>query len=279
MALAVTLATSGAMPVTAVLPVIFGAHAGSSVTVLIAGLSGKQNARKLGICTFVYKVLGVLILLPALPWLQGLLSGAAGGLAGKIVLAQVGVTLFNALVFYPFADALARFSGAIAERTGRERLAAPVYLDEDLLEIPSLAILLLSKEMIRLANYIEMYCQVLFVSAPNGDKTFQELPGAIRELSEACEEYMYGIHIPSDDVSSENLLHGVLFHGILPSDGENSFRGTAASCRSRSGRAARQGAREDHLGRAHQGGHDGYPACPEGLRPGGRGFRRRCREI
>lgn len=199
MALAVTLATSGAMPVTAVLPVIFGAHAGSSVAVLIAGLSGKQNARKLGICTFVYKALGVLILMPALPWLQGLLSGAAGGLAGKIVLAQVGVTLFNALVFYPFADALARFSGAIAERMGGERLAAPVYLDEDLLEIPSLAILLLSKEMIRLANYIEMYCQVLFVSGPNGNKAFQELPGAIRELSEACEEYMYGIHIPSDD--------------------------------------------------------------------------------
>ena len=201
MALAVTLATSGALPVTAVLPVIFGAHAGSSVTVLIAGLSGKQNARKLGICTFVYKVLGVLILVPALPWLQDLLSGAAGGLAGKIVLAQVGVTLFNALVFYPFADALARFSGAIAERTGRKRLAAPVYLDEDLLEIPSLAILLLSKEMIRLANYIEMYCQILFVSGPNGNgnKEFQELPGAIRELSEACEEYMYGIHIPSDD--------------------------------------------------------------------------------
>ncbi len=199
MALAVTLATSGAMPVAAVLPVILGSHVGSSVTTLIAGMSGKQNARKLGICSFVYKVLCLPLYIPVLPWFENYIFNGPGGLASKIVLAQVGVALYNAVVFYPFTETLARFSAAIAERAGRERLAAPVYLDEDLLEIPSLAILLLSKEMIRLANYIEMYCQVLFVSAPNGDKTFQELPGAIRELSEACEEYMYGIHIPSDD--------------------------------------------------------------------------------
>ena len=199
MALAVTLATSGAMPVAAVLPVILGSHVGSSVTTLIAGMSGKQNARKLGICSFVYKVLCLPLYIPVFPWFENYIFNGPGGLASKIVLAQVGVALYNAVVFYPFTETLARFSAAIAERTGRERLAAPVYLDEDLLEIPSMAILLLSKEMIRLANYIEMYCQVLFVSAPNGDKTFQELPGAIRELSEACEEYMYGIHIPSDD--------------------------------------------------------------------------------
>ena len=198
MALSVTLATSGAMPVTAVLPVILGAHAGSSVTVLLAGLSGRQNARKLGISTFVYKVLGVLFLIPALPWLQELLADAPGTLAAKIVLAQVGVTLFNALVFYPLADYLAAFCGAVAEKTGRERLSAPVYLDDDLLDVPSLAILLLSKEMIRLANYIEMYCQILFLPGQDA-KGFEELPGAIRELSETCEEYMYGIHIPTDD--------------------------------------------------------------------------------
>ncbi|TDY61699.1 Na/Pi-cotransporter [Aminivibrio pyruvatiphilus] len=199
MALAVTLATSGAMPVAAVLPVILGSHVGSSVTTLIAGMSGKQNARKLGICSFVYKVLCLPLYIPVLPWFENYIFNGPGGLASKIVLAQVGVALYNAVVFYPFTETLARFSAAIAERAGRERLAAPVYLDEDLLEIPSLAILLLSKEMIRLANYIEMYCQVLFVSGPNGNKVFQELPGAIRELSEACEEYMYGIHIPSDD--------------------------------------------------------------------------------
>ena len=197
MALAVTLAVSGALPATAILPVACGAHIGSSVTVLLAGFSGRQNARKLGVCTFVYKFLGVLFLLPFFPWLQGFMA-SGGGLAAKVVQAQVGVTLFNALVFYPFTDILAHFSARIAEQAGGERLGAPIYLDDELTDVPSLAILLLSKEMIRLANYIEMYCQVLFSPEKSLDG-FEELPFAIRELSEACQEYMFEIHIPSDD--------------------------------------------------------------------------------
>ena len=54
MALSVTLAVSGPSA-TAILPAVCGAHVGSSVTVLLAGFSGRQNARKLGVCTFVYK--------------------------------------------------------------------------------------------------------------------------------------------------------------------------------------------------------------------------------
>jgi phosphate:Na+ symporter len=198
MALAVTLAVSGALPPSAILPVICGAHVGSSVTVLIAGLSGRQNARKLGICTFVYKFFGVLFLLPFFPWLQDFLVLSGGGLPAKVVQAQIGVTLFNAFLFYPFADTLARFSARISERAGGERLGAPIYLDEELTDVPALAVLLLSKEMIRLANYIEMYCQILFLP-DQSIKGFEDLPFAIRDLSEACQEYMFKIHVPSDD--------------------------------------------------------------------------------
>jgi phosphate:Na+ symporter len=198
MALAVALATAGALPLSAVFPVVMGAHVGSSVTVLLAGLSGKQNARKLGICTFVYKLSGVLLLIPLLPWIEMLLSRAGGPISGTIVMAQVGMTVFNALVFYPFTDLLASISGQIAERTGGERLGSPVYLDEELVEVPSLSILLLSQEMIRLANYMELYCQILFFPE-QGRREFEQLPSAIRDLSETCEEYMYRIRISADD--------------------------------------------------------------------------------
>ncbi len=194
MALVITLATSGALPSTAILPVVCGTH----VTVLIAGFVGRKNARKLGICTFIYKFLGVLVILPLFPWLQRVISSSGGSLTALVVQVQVGVALFNALVFSPFTEFLVHISTVIAERTGEERLGAPIYLDDELTDVPSLAILLLSKEMIRLANYIEMYCQVLFAPEKRLEG-FEELPFAIRELSEACQEYMFEIHIPSDD--------------------------------------------------------------------------------
>ena len=200
LALTVTLAVSGVLSEAAIVPIVLGAHAGSSVTVLIAGLSGRQNARKLGISTFVYKVIGVLAIIPFVPWLQEFIAGTGGRAASKIVLVQVGITLVNALMFYFFVDQLAWISSLLSEKMGKERLSAPVYLDDEVLEIPSLSILLLSKEMIRLANFIEMYCQILF-RTDQAVRDFPELPGAIRDLSEICEEYMYGIHIPADDDS------------------------------------------------------------------------------
>jgi phosphate:Na+ symporter len=196
MALAVALATAGALPLSAVFPVVMGSHVGSSVTVLLAGLSGKQNARKLGVCTFVYKLSGVLLLIPLLPWIDTLLSRAGGPISGTIVMAQVGMTAFNALVFYPFTDLLASISGQIAERTGGERLGSPIYLDEELVEVPSLSILLLSQEeMIRLANYMELYCQILFFPE-QGRREFEQLPSAIRDLSETCENTSTGSGSP-----------------------------------------------------------------------------------
>lgn len=198
LALTVTLAVSGVLTEAAILPIVLGAHAGSSVTVLIAGLSGRQNARKLGISTFVYKVIGSLAIIPFFPWLQEFIAGAGGRAASKIVLVQVGITLVNALMFYFLVEQLAWLSSLLSDKMGKERLSAPVYLDDEVLEIPSLSILLLSKEMIRLANFIEMYCQILLGTGQE-IRSFPELPGAIRDLSEICEEYMYGIHIPADD--------------------------------------------------------------------------------
>jgi phosphate:Na+ symporter len=198
MALAVALATAGALPLPAVFPIVMGAHVGSTMMVLLAGLSGKQNARKLGVCTFVYKLSGVLLLIPFLPWIDAFLERTGVSVSGMVVFAQIGLAVFNTIIFYPFTDLLASVSAQIAERTGGERLGSPVYLDEELVEVPSLSILLLSQEMIRLANYMELYCQILFFPEQRR-REFEQLPAAIRDLSETCEEYMYRIRISADD--------------------------------------------------------------------------------
>ncbi len=179
--------SSGALSATAILPVVCGAHVGSSVTVLLAGFSGRQNARKLGVCTFVYKFLGILFLLPFFPWLQGFMA-SGGGLAAKVVQSAGGRYPFQrACLLSVYGHPRALFLHESPNRPVESVLGAPVYLDDELTDVPSLAILLLSKEMIRLANYIEMYCQVLFASgeeprrirgtSPRHTRTLGSLPG------------------------------------------------------------------------------------------------------
>ena len=194
LALVITLADAGALPVSTFLPIVCAAR----ITVVLAAFVGRHNAKKLGICTLIYKILGVAIVIPFYSFAQDLIASSTADHALLVFQVQFGVALFNSLVFYPLSDWLARLTDHLMERGEEERLGEPVYLDEELADVPALAILLLSKEIIRLANYIEMYCQALFLSkkSPEG---LEELPSAIDSLSESCQEYMFRIRVPSDD--------------------------------------------------------------------------------
>ncbi|MFA7621793.1 MAG: Na/Pi symporter [Aminobacteriaceae bacterium] len=197
LAVVITLADAGALPVSSVLPIVCGAR----ITVVLAAFVGRHNAKKLGVCTLIYKILGVLIVIPFYPFAQRLIVTSTAGMAVLVFQVQLGVAIFNSVVFYPLSDWLARVTDRLMEQGREESLGAPVYLDEELADVPALAILLLSKEIIRLANYIELYCQMLFLTGRGafGLEEQDALPEAIDSLSEACQEYMFMIRAPSED--------------------------------------------------------------------------------
>ncbi|MDI9369858.1 MAG: Na/Pi cotransporter family protein [Synergistaceae bacterium] len=197
LAVVITLADAGALPVSSFLPIVCAAR----ITVVLAAFVGRHNAKKLGVCTLIYKILGVLIVIPFWGLAQRLIASSTADMAVLVFQVQLGVAIFNSIVFYPLSDWLARLTDRLMERGKEESLGDPVYLDEELLEVPALAILLLSKEIIRLANYIELYCQSLFLTDKSmpGLEEQNSLPEAIDSLSEACQEYMFRIRVPSED--------------------------------------------------------------------------------
>lgn len=197
MALAVTMAISGAFPMSAVYPVAMGSHLGSTVTMLLAATGGRRNARLLGVATFLYKLIGVVAFLPLLPWANRFLDWLVLSMPLKIVLAQVLLVILNAAIFYPWPQVLIKMSVSLLFYIKSDDLRAPVYLDDKMLEISPLALRLLAKEMVRLSNYIEAYLQMLLYPEKGGGELKKQLPDGIRELTEACEQYMYEIRPPS----------------------------------------------------------------------------------
>lgn len=197
MALAVTLALSGALPQSAVFPVALGSHLGSTVTMLLAAAGGRYNARILGMATFLYKLVGVVVFLPFIAWSNVFLNRLGFPMATNIVLAQVLVVFLNAAIFYAWPELLIRGSTFLLSFMRSDSLNVPVYLDDKMLEIPSLAVELLAREMIRLANYMEAFLQMLLFPEKGGGELKKLLPEGIRELAEACEQYMYAIRPPS----------------------------------------------------------------------------------
>jgi phosphate:Na+ symporter len=164
---------------------------------LLAAAGGRYHARVLGMAAFLYKLAGAAAAAPLIPWLNVFFSRLALPATAHVVLAQVLIVCFNAALFYPWPHVLIRGGAFALSRMRRPGLGEPVYLDDETLEIPSLAVRLLTREMVRLFNYIEAFLQMrLYPERGEGDLK-RLLPGGIEELAEACERYMYAIRAPS----------------------------------------------------------------------------------
>jgi Na+/phosphate symporter len=199
-ALGISLASSGVMPSSSMLPIAVGVHLGSTAMVLLAGFfsSGRQSAKQLGWATFIYKVAGAVIFVPFIPYIHRFMELYELGAADQLVYGQILLASVNILLIYPFSYQFSIFIAKFIGNRREEDLTQPRYLDEDLLNVSEISMLLLSKEMIRLADYLEAYFQMLLFPNRRLDKLYSRLPSGITELSRHCMEYMYKIRISGE---------------------------------------------------------------------------------
>lgn len=161
MALAIALASSGSLPMESLYPIVLGSHVGSSFIVLMASLSGKKNARLLGIGSALYKVFGIAVLTPFYPLIPKFLEMISFlSVEMRCVALQFCVVWMNALMFLPFTGFMSRMLKLLPSGEG-ERVGEPAYLDPRLVDFPGLALPLLDRELARLAGFMEKEIEIL----------------------------------------------------------------------------------------------------------------------
>lgn len=197
MALGIALAASNALPATSALPIALGAHIGSTTMVVLAGMGGSLSAQRLGYATFFFKLLGGLIFLCLLPFVHRMFVSLGLSAAQELVYGQVLIAALNILMFLPFPQFLAWIGVQLVSGSGS--LSEPRYIDEEILDVPELAVMLLSKEMGRLSNYMEAYLQMLLEPQQRNGALFEKLPRAIADLCESCQEFAYHIRVPAEE--------------------------------------------------------------------------------
>ncbi|WP_219933176.1 Na/Pi cotransporter family protein [Massilia glaciei] len=155
LAVALTAAQGGLLPLEAAAAVVIGANLGTTVTAVIAAVGATVNARRAAAAHVMFNVLTGALALLILPWL----------LDGIIVLRDMlaldrapGITLalfhttFNVLgvfLMWPLAGRLTTFLQA-RFRSHEEDMARPHFLDQNLVAVPSLAVIALERELGRL---------------------------------------------------------------------------------------------------------------------------------
>lgn len=164
MGIALVLATSGLIPLSAAIYIIFGANIGTCSTAFIASLSSPAEARRVAWAHMLFKVFGVLIFLPFLGAFEHLITSTTPDVTRQIANANTLFNIIIAMVFLPFIGPFSRLVINMVPEKVEDKKVGPMYLDEHVIGTPALALGQASREALRVSDIVrEMLTEVIRV--------------------------------------------------------------------------------------------------------------------
>ncbi len=152
----VSLATAGVLEPALALTLVLGANVGSGLIPLGMGAGAGATARRVLFGNLAFRVIGALAAMLVVDEVAALL-GRLGDPARQLALFHTGFNVALALVFLPLtgkaADLLVRFVPADKVPAGERR---PEHLDDALLDRPAVALAGATREVLRLADTVEI---------------------------------------------------------------------------------------------------------------------------
>lgn len=156
-AIALTAAQGGLMTTQGAAAVVIGANIGTTVTAMLAAVGATPNARRAAAAHVVFNVITGVVALALLPWLIGALGVAREALglpsdpAAKLALFHTIFNVLGVLLMWPLAAPLTRWLKA-RFRAREDDEAQPQFLDDNVLQVPSLAVDALTREVARIGH-------------------------------------------------------------------------------------------------------------------------------
>jgi phosphate:Na+ symporter len=175
---------------------VLGANLGSAVNPLLEGGTGADpTSRRLPLGNLINRIVGILIALPLLPLLareMAVLQPNASKMTAEFhMFFNVALALIFIGLLDPMAALLARI---LPERKQPADPSLPRYLDEAVLDAPSLAITNAARETLRVGDYVEtMLSQVMAATMDNDRKLAGDVSktdNVVDRLTEAIKLYI-----------------------------------------------------------------------------------------
>ncbi len=192
----IVMASQGFITLPAGIALAFGANIGTCVTALLAAIGKPREAVRAAIIHIMFNVLGVLIWLAFIPNLSEFVmlvsptsshlpeaARLAADTPRQIANAHTIFNLANTLLFIGFIGTFARVVELLVpdKPLVEMPITKPRYLDEELLETPSLALDMVRLEISRTGGQVEKMLQEILPAIMNGDKP---MLSQIREMDE-----------------------------------------------------------------------------------------------
>jgi phosphate:Na+ symporter len=151
----IALASQGILPISAALPILYGDNIGTTVTAMLSSIGANKNAKKAAFIHFMFNAVGTLIFAFILgkPIMNIVTSIDPGNTARQIANAHTLFNITNVLIQLPFAGVLVFLANRFIKDENKDGLELGVkYLDDRMLETPSIALGQAVKETLHMGN-------------------------------------------------------------------------------------------------------------------------------
>lgn len=249
----IVMASQGLIGLESAIAIALGANIGTCVTAGLAAIGKPREAVRAAIVHTLFNVAGVLLWIGFIPQLAQLaywISPSAQGLTGTALLAaetprQIAnvhtfFNIANAILFVGFTTQIARLvEWLIPDRPLKPRKAMlPKYLDEDLLDNPSIALEAVRSELKRMGKRVRKMVMDIMPTAISGTREdldrIAEMDKVVDSLHRTIIEYLGQISLATlSKRQSKELLQLVEITNALEQIGDRIATGMVTSANKR----------------------------------------------
>jgi phosphate:Na+ symporter len=187
--LVMSLAATGAVGMAAAVPLVLGCNIGSALIPLGLSLRGPTAPKRILVGNLAFRSIGSLLALGFLPQILAASAQLAGDPARQIANFHMLFNLGVAILFLPLTDIAARaLTRLMPEAQGADgrRMA---HLDDALLDRPQVALAAAQREVMRLADNVEiMLRETILAFETGGTDRLQEIKALDNEVDRLQEE-------------------------------------------------------------------------------------------
>jgi len=185
---------------------VLGANIGGAIPALTATLTDEPQARRIPVGNLLFKVAGVLIVLPfvalIVPWLQ-LLEADPGRV---VVNFHTAFNLVLGIAFILLTDVVARLcTRLLPDRPAETDPGRPRHLDRSTMDSPGLALACAARESLRMGDLVETMLRDSFDALQRGDRAKIAF---VAQMDDHVDRLHEAIKLFVTDVSREPLSAG-----------------------------------------------------------------------
>ena len=154
--LIISFTVAGVVPLGVGFALVLGANLGGTLPAIVATLGSGADARRVAVGNFLFKAIGVALVVPFIGNLESAIAAVEADPARQIANFHTAFNLALAIVFIFLTGVAARLTSALLPQRERgEDLAKPRYLDQRAMENPKTALAAAVRETLRMGDVVE----------------------------------------------------------------------------------------------------------------------------